>query len=202
MLAGLAMKFGWRARRRAMGLPADKPNLVMPSSVHTCWPKFCRYWDVEPRYVPIREPEFTVDPADVARHCDENTIGAVAILGSSALGIYDPVAGIAAELDRLQADRGVDVPLHVDAAVGGFIAPFLEPQLVWDFRLPRVLSINTSGHKCGLVYPGRNAAHALSRWPASLKYSSAKVILTKPSRRGTHSLTTIPPWPPAAPTML
>ncbi|WP_345364993.1 glutamate decarboxylase [Actinoallomurus liliacearum] len=154
MLAGLAMKFDWRARRRAQGLPADRPNLVMPSVVHTCWPKFCRYWDVEPRYVPIREPGFTVDPAEVASLCDENTIGAVAILGSSALGIYDPVAEMASALDRLQAERGVDVPLHVDAAVGGFIAPFLEPDLVWDFRVPRVLSINTSGHKFGLVYPG------------------------------------------------
>ncbi len=154
MLAGLAMKFNWRARRRAQGLSADRPNLVMPSAVHTCWPKFCRYWDVEPRYVPIREPGFTVDPFEVASLCDENTIGAVAILGSSALGIYDPVAEMASALDRLQAERGLDVPLHVDAAVGGFIAPFLEPDLVWDFRLPRVQSINTSGHKFGLVYPG------------------------------------------------
>jgi glutamate decarboxylase len=154
MLAGLAMKFNWRARRRAEGLPTDRPNLVMSSAVHTCWPKFCRYWDVEPRYVPIREPGFTVDPSEVASLCDENTIGAVAILGSSALGIYDPVAEMASALDRLQTERGTDVPLHVDAAVGGFIAPFLEPDLVWDFRLPRVLSINTSGHKFGLVYPG------------------------------------------------
>ncbi|MGW1200379.1 glutamate decarboxylase [Streptomyces sp. NPDC002536] len=154
MLAGLAMKFLWRDRRRAAGLPVDRPNLVLPSAVHTCWLKFCRYWEVEPRQVPIREPHFTVDPDDVAAHCDDNTIGVVAILGSSALGKYDPVDKISAALDRLQARRGLDIPLHVDAAVGGFIAPFLEPDQVWDFRLPRVRSINTSGHKFGLVYPG------------------------------------------------
>ncbi|MFI8932209.1 glutamate decarboxylase [Streptomyces sp. NPDC053474] len=154
MLAGLAMKFSWRNRRRAAGLSTDRPNLVMSTAVHTCWPKFCRYWDVEPRYVPISEPDYCVDPAAVAAACDENTIGMVAILGSSALGKYDPVAEISAELDRLQADRDINVPMHVDAAVGGFVTPFLDPERIWDFRLPRVRSINASGHKFGLVYPG------------------------------------------------
>jgi glutamate decarboxylase len=154
MLAGLAMKFAWRDRMRAEGRATDRPNLVMSSAVHTCWPKFCRYWDVEPRYAPIKEPGFTATADEMAERCDENTIGVVAILGSSAIGNYDPVAEISAALDRLQTIRGIDVPMHIDAAVGGFITPFLEPELVWDFRLPRVQSINASGHKFGLTYPG------------------------------------------------
>lgn len=154
MLAGLAMKFRWRDQRRARGETTDRPNLVMSSAVHTCWPKFCRYWDVEPRYVPIHEPRFAVDAAEVIEHCDENTIGVVAILGSSATGTYDPVTEIAGGLDGLATHGGLDIPLHIDAAVGGFVTPFLEPDLVWDFRLRRVASINASGHKFGLTYPG------------------------------------------------
>ncbi|MEU6037594.1 glutamate decarboxylase [Actinomadura sp. NPDC047616] len=154
MLGGLAMKFRWRERMRAAGGPAERPNLVMGSAVHTCWPKFCQYWDVEPRYMPIQEPAFTLDPSRVADYCDENTIGVVGVLGSTQVGRYDPIDELAAELDRLHAERGIDVPLHVDAAVGGFITPFLEPDRVWDFRLRRVQSINASGHKFGLVFPG------------------------------------------------
>lgn len=154
MLGGLAMKLRWRERRRAAGLPADRPNLVMGTAVHTCWPKFCQYWDVEPRYLPIREPAYTLDPARLGAYCDENTIGVVGVLGSTQVGKYDPIAEMAAELDRLQDERGIDIPLHVDAAVGGFITPFLEPDRIWDFRLPRVCSINASGHKFGLVFPG------------------------------------------------
>ncbi|MFI0975601.1 glutamate decarboxylase [Streptomyces sp. NPDC021093] len=154
MLAGLAMKFAWRTRQKAAGRATDRPNLVMGTTVHTCWPKFGRYWDVEIRQVPIEEGCLTLDPQGVIERCDENTIGVVAVLGSTQLGLYDPIADIVAALDRLSDERGLDVPLHVDAAVGGFIAPFLEPDLVWDFRLPRVQSINTSGHKFGLVYPG------------------------------------------------
>ncbi|GAB3467504.1 glutamate decarboxylase [Actinophytocola sediminis] len=154
MLAGLAMKFRWRDQRRAAGAATDRPNIVLSSAVHTCWPKFCRYWDVEPRYVPITEPGYAISPADVVARCDENTIGVVGILGSSATGTYDPVADIVAALDRLQADRDLDIRVHVDAAVGGFVTPFLEPDRVWDFRLRRVASINASGHKFGLTYPG------------------------------------------------
>jgi glutamate decarboxylase len=154
MLGGLALKWRWRERRQAAGLPADRPNLVMGANVQVCWEKFCRYWDVEPRCVPVtaEHPYLTAEGAAAA--CDENTIGVVAILGSTFEGSYEPVQEIAAALDRLQADRGVDVPLHVDGASGGFIAPFVDPDLVWDFRLPRVQSINASGHKYGLVYPG------------------------------------------------
>ncbi|MER6950922.1 glutamate decarboxylase [Nonomuraea sp. NPDC000554] len=158
MLGGLAMKFAWRERRRAAGEPADRPNLVMGTNTHVCWPKFCRYWDVEQRSVPISgRPGGSgprLDPGEVLRHCDENTIGVVTVLGSTQTGSYDPVAEIAAALDRLEAERGIAVPIHVDAAGGGFVAPFLQPDLVWDFRLPRVRSINASGHKYGLVYPG------------------------------------------------
>lgn len=150
MLGGLAMKFAWRERRGTGG----RPNLVMGANTHVCWPKFCRYWDVEARQVPIRRPSLRLDPDEVVRHCDENTIGVVTVLGSTQTGSYDPVAEIAAALDRLEEERGIGVPIHVDAAGGGFVAPFLQPELVWDFRLPRVRSINASGHKYGLVYPG------------------------------------------------
>jgi len=154
MLGGLAMKFQWRERRRALGLPDHRPNLVMGTAVHTCWPKFCQYWDVEPRYLPIEEPGFTLDPARLPEVCDENTIGVIGVLGSTQVGRYDPIAEMSAELDRLRDERDIDIPLHVDAAVGGFITPFLDPGRVWDFRLPRVQSINASGHKFGLVFPG------------------------------------------------
>ncbi|TDE53225.1 glutamate decarboxylase [Nonomuraea mesophila] len=154
MLGALAMKFQWRERRRAAGLPTAKPNLVMGTAVHTCWPKFCQYWDVEPRWIPIEEPAFTLNPARLGEFCDDNTIGVIGVLGSTQCGKYDPIEQMSAELDRLEAERGLRIPLHVDAAVGGFITPFLEPDMVWDFRLPRVQSINTSGHKFGLVYPG------------------------------------------------
>ena len=126
----------------------------MGANVQVCWEKFCRYWDVEPRLVPVSEQAPHLTAAGAVEHCDENTIGVVAILGSTYDGSYEPVAEIAAALDRLQADSGLDVPIHVDAASGGFVAPFLDPDLVWDFRLPRVQSINASGHKYGLVYPG------------------------------------------------
>ena len=154
MLAGLALKWRWRQRREAAGLSSARPNLVLGANAQVCWKKFCRYWDVEPRLVPVG-PDTTHLTADGARaHCDENTIGVVAVLGSTFDGSYEPVDEIAAALDRLSDDLGVDVPIHVDAASGGFIAPFLDPDLVWDFRLPRVASVNASGHKYGLVYPG------------------------------------------------
>jgi glutamate decarboxylase len=154
MLGGLALKWRWRQRREAAGLPADRPNLVMGTNVQVCWEKFCRYFDVEPRYVPVG-PEVAHLQADAAAaRCDENTIGVVAILGSTYDGAYEPVAAISAALDALQAGGGADVPIHVDGASGAMIAPFLDPDLMWDFRLPRVQSINTSGHKYGLVYPG------------------------------------------------
>jgi glutamate decarboxylase len=150
MLAGMALLWRWRARRRDAG----RPNLVMGINVQVCWEKFCRYWDVEPRFAPMEGDRRHLDGEHAAALCDENTIGVVAILGSTFDGSYEPVAEISAALDALARERGIDVPLHVDAASGGFVAPFIQPELEWDFRLPRVQSINASGHKYGLVYPG------------------------------------------------
>jgi glutamate decarboxylase len=154
MLGGMALKRRWAKRRRDAGLPEDRPNLVMGANVQVCWEKFCRYWDVEPRLVPVGDGSTCLTPERAAASCDERTIGVVAILGSTFDGAYEPVSAIAAALDELQERHGLDVPIHVDAASGGFVAPFIDPDLVWDFRVPRVASINASGHKYGLVYPG------------------------------------------------
>jgi glutamate decarboxylase len=164
MLGGMALLWRWRARRKAAGKETSRPNLVMGSNVQVCWEKFCRYWDVEPRYVPVVPGRYHLGADEAAELCDENTIGVVVIMGSTMDGSYEPVGEVNAALDTLQAAQGVDVPIHVDGASGGFVAPFLHPDLEWDFRVPRVASINTSGHKYGLVYPGvgwilwRNAA--------------------------------------------
>ncbi len=152
MLAGLALLHRWRARTGADR--SRRPNLVMGVNVQVCWDKFCRYWDVEPRLVPMSGERFHLEAPEAVAQCDEDTIGVVAILGSTFDGSYEPVAEIAAALDTLAASGGPDVPIHVDGASGAMIAPFLDPELVWDFQLPRVASINTSGHKYGLVYPG------------------------------------------------
>jgi len=154
MLGGMALLWRWRARRKAAGLPTDRPNLVMGTNVQVCWEKFCRYWSVEPNYVPLVPGRYHLGAAEAAAACDENTIGVVAIMGSTMDGSYEPVADIAAALDALAAAGGPDVPVHVDGASGGFVAPFLQPHIEWDFRVPRVASINSSGHKYGLVYPG------------------------------------------------
>jgi glutamate decarboxylase len=152
MLAGMALKRRWAARTGAG--PERRPNLVMGANVQVCWEKFCRYWDVEPRYVPMEGERYHLDAPTAVAQCDENTIGVVAILGSTFDGSYEPVAEIAAALDEYEARTGTYIPVHVDGASGGFVAPFLDPELEWDFRLPRVVSINASGHKYGLVYPG------------------------------------------------
>ena len=150
MLAGMAMKARWRAARRRQGKAADRPNLVT-GPVQVCWHKFCRYWDVEIRELPMAAGRYVLDPAEAAARCDENTIGVVATLGTTFTGHYEPVEKTAAALDRLRKERHLDIPLHVDAASGGFVAPFLQPDVEWDFRLPRVKSINASGHKFGLA---------------------------------------------------
>jgi glutamate decarboxylase len=154
MLAGMAFKRRWQAARRAEGKSTEAPNMIMSAGVQVVWEKFCNYWEVQPRYVPVADGNLLLSAESMLPYVDENTIGVVAILGSTFTGDYEPVAEIAAALDQLAADGGPDVPLHVDAASGGFVAPFLQPDLVWDFRLPRVHSISTSGHKYGLVYPG------------------------------------------------
>jgi len=154
MLAGMALKRRWRKRREAAGKPADRPNIVMGANVQVCWEKFANYWEVEMRLVPMEGETYHLTPEGAVAHCDENTIAVVAVLGSTFDGSYEPVAEICAALDAFESDKGIDVPVHVDGASGGMVAPFLDPDLVWDFRLPRVASINTSGHKYGLVYPG------------------------------------------------
>jgi glutamate decarboxylase len=152
MLGGMALKRRWQQR---VGKDTTRrPNLVMGANVQVCWEKFCRYWDVEPRVVPMEGDRYHLDAEQAAAAVDEDTIGVVAILGSTFDGSYEPVAEIAAALDEVQRTRGIDVPIHVDGASGAMIAPFLDEALIWDFRLPRVASINTSGHKYGLVYPG------------------------------------------------
>ncbi|MEU6817403.1 glutamate decarboxylase [Streptomyces sp. NPDC046860] len=153
MLAGMALKRRW-TKRNADRYPGARPNLVMGVNVQVCWEKFCDFWEVEPRLVPMEGDRFHLDPRAAAALCDENTIGVVGVLGSTFDGSYEPVAELCAELDALQERTGLDVPVHVDGASGAMIAPFLDEDLVWDFRLPRVASINTSGHKYGLVYPG------------------------------------------------
>ena len=151
MLAGLALQRRWAARVKDR---TRRPNLVMGANVQVCWEKFCRYWDVEPRIVPMSGDRYHLDAAEAVARCDDDTIGVVAILGSTFDGSYEPVAEIAAALDELAGSGGPDVAIHVDGASGAMIAPFLDEDLLWDFRLPRVASINTSGHKYGLVYPG------------------------------------------------
>ncbi len=154
MLAGMALKWRWRDRRRAQGKATDRPNLVLGANVQVVWEKFCRYWEVEPKYIPMEEGRYVITPEEVIAATDENTIGVVAILGTTFTGEFEPIEAINDALVKQNADTGWEIPMHVDAASGGFVAPFLHPDLKWDFRLPLVKSINTSGHKFGLVYPG------------------------------------------------
>jgi glutamate decarboxylase len=154
MLAGMALKWRWRARQAAAGRPTDRPNLVLGSNVQVVWEKFCRYWDVEARYIPMRPGRYVITPEEAVERIDDNTIGVVAILGTTYTGEFEPIREIHDAVVAHNEVTGRQVPVHVDAASGGFVAPFLHPALVWDFRLPMVKSINVSGHKYGLVYPG------------------------------------------------
>jgi glutamate decarboxylase len=150
MLGGLALKWKWRERMRAAGKPTDKPNIVT-GPVQVCWHKFARYFDVELREIPLERGRLGMTPEEVVKRVDENTIGVMPTFGVTFTCHYEPVAEVAAALDHLARDHLLDVPMHVDAASGGFVAPFIEPDLIWDFRLPRVKSINASGHKFGLA---------------------------------------------------
>jgi glutamate decarboxylase len=154
MLAMLAHKRSWQRRREAAGLPADRPNMVMGADVHTCWEKFARYFEVEARVAPMEEGRYTIAAEQVEPLLDERTIAVAGLLGTTFTGQMDDIASIDALLARVESERGWPIPLHIDAASGGFIVPFSQPDLVWDFRLPRVRSINVSNHKFGLVYPG------------------------------------------------
>ena len=150
MLAGMAAKWRWRARRRAAGQPADNPNMVC-GPVQVVWHKFARYWDIEMREVPMSPGRYGMDPQSMLERVDENTIMVVPTLGVTYTGAYEPVEAISRALDELQADTGLDIGIHVDAASGGFLAPFCAPGVVFDFRLSRVKSISASGHKFGLA---------------------------------------------------
>ena len=154
MLGALSLKWKWKERREAESKPTDKPNLVFGGDVHVVWEKFCRYFDVEPRIVRLQDGKYVIGPEDVEPHIDENTIGVAAVLGTTFTGHADDIVGIDKLLVDLKGDKGLDVPLHIDAASGGFVWPFLYPDSEWDFRLEQVRSINVSGHKFGLVYPG------------------------------------------------
>jgi len=154
MLGALSLKWKWKERRQADKLSTDQPNLVFGGDVHVVWEKFCRYFDVEPRIVPLAEDKYTIGPEDVEPHLDENTIGVAAVLGTTFTGHMDDIVGINELLLDVKKRRGLDIPLHVDGASGGFVWPFLYPDSEWDFRLEQVRSINVSGHKYGLVYPG------------------------------------------------
>ncbi len=154
MLCGMAMKWRWRKRMEAKGKQTAKPNIVMGANVQVCWEKFCRYFEIEPRFVPCEKDRFHLDPQKALELCDENTIGVVGIMGSTFDGSYEPIEELNRLIDKYNSKSGFEIPIHVDAASGGFIAPFLQPKLKWDFRLKWVKSINVSGHKYGLVYPG------------------------------------------------
>ena len=149
MLGGMAMKWRWRNARKAQGKSTDKPNLIC-GPVQVCWHKFARYWDVELREIPMEGNRYISNAEEVIKRCDENTIGVVVTLGITFTGQYEPVKEIADALDKLHKEKGWDISIHVDGASGGFLAPFCAPDLVWDFRIPRVKSISTSGHKFGL----------------------------------------------------
>jgi glutamate decarboxylase len=150
----MAFKWKWRERLKSQKKNIDKPNFVMGINVQVCWEKFCRYWDVEMRAVPLEKDRYSISPEKAIELCDENTIGIVGILGSTFTGEYEPIKELNDAVDKLNQDTGWNIPIHVDAASGGFVAPFIQPNLLWDFRLPWVKSINSSGHKYGLVYPG------------------------------------------------
>ena len=150
MLGGLAMKRRWEAKRKAEGKPLDKPNLIT-GPVQICWHKFTRYWDVEHREIPMENGRLLMTPEEVLKRCDENTIGVVPTLGVTFTGQFEPVHQVAEALDAYQQETGLDIPIHVDGASGAFLTPFCAPDRKWDFRLPRVKSINASGHKFGLA---------------------------------------------------
>jgi len=154
MLALLGHKWKWRLRRQKQNKPRDKPNIIFGADVHVCWEKFAKYFDVEMRMIPLEKKCYTITPEKVEKLIDENTICVGAILGTTYTGQSDPIEQLNKLLLRIKKQKGWDIPIHVDAASGGFVVPFTKPNLKWDFRLEQVKSINTSGHKFGLVYPG------------------------------------------------
>ena len=154
MLGLLAHKWAWINKRKAENKPYDKPNIVFGADVHICWEKFARYFDVEARMIPMEPDRYVIGADEVEKQIDENTICVGVILGTTFTGQYDAVDKINELLIKIKNERGWDNPIHVDGASGGFVAPFVYPDVKWGFRLQQVKSINVSGHKYGLVYPG------------------------------------------------
>lgn len=154
ILSLLTHKRAWEEKRKAEGKPYDKPNIVMGNDVHLAWNKGAMYFDIEQKLIPLKPGQYTITPTDVVERVDENTIMVVGVLGTSYTFEYDPIEEINDALVKVKNERGLDIPLHVDGASGAFIAPFVDPDLKWDFQLEQVNSINVSGHKYGLVYPG------------------------------------------------
>lgn len=163
MLSTLAMKKRWQNKRKAEGKDYSRPNIFMNNAVQVCWEKAARYFDVEEKYVYCTDTRYVIDAKQAVDLVDENTIGICAIIGTTYTGEYEDVKGI----NDLLIGRRIDCPIHVDAASGGFVAPFTQPDLAWDFRLEKVVSINVSGHKYGIVYAGVGwAIPALPRVPS------------------------------------
>lgn len=157
MLGGLAALFRWKALAKAAGIDiysSHRPNLVITSGYQVCWEKFCRYWDIEMRLVPMEADHLYMTAEDAMKYVDDHTICVVCLLGITYTGRYDDVKGVDAALTEYNKTAKVPVRIHVDGASGAMVAPFIEPDLDWDFKLPNVWSISTSGHKYGLVYPG------------------------------------------------
>jgi glutamate decarboxylase len=150
MLGGMAAKWRWRAKREAAGKPTDKPNMVC-GPVQVVWHKFAKYWDVEMREIPMSPGQYCMDVEQMLERVDENTIMVVPTFGVTYTGAYEPVLQLSEALDELEENTGLDIGIHVDGASGAFLAPFCAPDIVWDFRVPRVKSISTSGHKFGLA---------------------------------------------------
>jgi glutamate decarboxylase len=148
MLAVLAMKKKWQNNRRAQGKEFSKPNIIMSTGVQLCWKKASKYFDLDEKLVPCTETRYVIDPIQAVDLVDENTVGICVILGTTYTGQYEDVQAIS----NLLVQRGLETPIHVDAASGGFVAPFVNPELRWDFQLSNVVSINVSGHKYGLVH--------------------------------------------------
>ena len=202
MLGVLAMKKRWQNQRRAAGKSTDSPNLIMSSAVQVCWEKATRYFEIEEKLVYCSEDRYVIDPEQTVALVDENTIGICAILGTTYTGEYEDIKAV----NDLLCKKGLTTPIHVDAASGGFVAPFVVPSLEWDFRLERVVSINVSGHKYGLVYPGvgwvvwRSAEYLpkelvrtppypcrLCRWGALTSCRFSTSTTSAPIRRPSHS---------------
>ena len=181
MLGGVAAWLRWRKRRMAEGKPYDKPNLVMSSGMQVVWEKFCQLWQIELRQVPLTRENRTLCPKEAIKHCDENTICVVPIAGVTWTGLNDDIEALDKELDAYNKATGHNIPIHVDAASGGFILPFISPKTKWDFRLKWVASISTSGHKFGLVYPGlgwviwRDKSYLPEEMSFSVNYLGAEV---------------------------